>query len=116
MIGIIILISFIMVCYGISNMVIYSNGPFHMFTNFREYITRKSEKLGELFTCMMCFPFWVGVIVSLINIVFFPTLMLTPFMIVMSYGGLTALKIIAILFFDGCFSFWTTWNNQKIEE
>lgn len=33
-----------------------------IFENFRGFITQKSKFLGDLFSCPMCFGFWVGLI------------------------------------------------------
>ena len=66
--------------YGISNMVVYASGPLNMFTKLREYSNKYlPSNLGELFECMICFPTWVGMILSILNIIVCPNLTITPF-------------------------------------
>lgn len=73
-----VLFLFIFICYGISNMVVYSNGPFYVFKHLRDITNRIHPKLGELFSCMMCFPAWVGGLLSLINIMLVSYFPFTP--------------------------------------
>ena len=52
---------FILVNYGISNIVVHGS----IFNGFREFWKSLSPNFfGVLFSCMICTPFWVGVILS----------------------------------------------------
>jgi len=110
-----LLLTFILVCYGISNMVIYSNGPFHIFSKWRELTVKIHPMVGELFSCMMCFPFWVGVLLSAIDLFLFGGC-LTPFNVLLFNIPTGIAKIIAILGLDGALSSGTTWFIHNIEE
>lgn len=56
------LILFILICYGISNIIIFGS----IFNNFRSYWEIKSPKFfGKLFTCMICLPTYVGFFISI---------------------------------------------------
>jgi hypothetical protein len=115
MIYIFLLLSFILVCYGISNMIVYSNGPFHIFSKWRAFTEKIHPMVGELFSCMMCFPFWVGLIISAIDLFIFGGL-LTPFNILLFNHPIGISKIITVLFLDGSLSSGTTWVLHNIEE
>ena len=104
-------------CYGISNILIYSTGPFHIFKVWREWIDRKNSTLGELFSCMMCLPFWVGASLSAINLFIFTGIVFTPYNLI--FAGVlskTYIDIIAIIFFDACISSGIVWIIHNIEE
>lgn len=113
---------FIFTCYGISNTVIYSNGPFDVFLKWRGLTQRIHENLGDLFSCMMCFPVWVGLIISAINLFLLPSIPMTPMnMLPYLFGGLYAAEIpwlfnTLIILFDGAISSGTTWLIHNIEE
>ena len=48
--------------YGMSNIMVFSS----IFEKWRNFWTRISPNFfGELFTCMICLPFWVGILLSL---------------------------------------------------
>lgn len=116
MLNLFLLIVFILVCYGLSNMVVYSNGPFHIFAKWRVFTNRLSPKFGELFTCMMCFPFWAGVLISAINLFLIGTIAFTPFSIILLTIPPTVIKTIIVLLFDGLISSGTTWILHNVEE
>ena len=60
---------YILVSYGIANLFVYSNGPFHIFEKWRNLTHYIHEQIGELFTCMLCLSTWIGLALSLINII-----------------------------------------------
>jgi len=58
------LLIFILVAYGASNIMVYGS----IFAKFRNLVGVNDENpgfFGKLFGCMMCLPFWWGVILSL---------------------------------------------------
>lgn len=115
MFGFIFLV-FIFTCYGISNMVIYSTGPFHMFQKWREFTDRIHPMLGELFSCMMCWPFWVGAILSAIDFFLFVGIIFTPFNVLMSTATVSFWTVSFSIMLDGFISSGTTWVIHNIEE
>lgn len=106
---------YILVCYGLSNMVVYSKGPFHIFENWRTLANNIHPHFGELFSCMMCFPFWAGVIFSLLDLFLIP-IGFTPFNIICSSIPLTFFNVLFIVIMDGILSSGTTWVINNIEE
>jgi MFS family permease len=56
------LMMWLFISYGFSNIVVYGS----IFTKPRDWITKRSEWWGKLINCMMCFPFYVGVLMSLV--------------------------------------------------
>lgn len=73
-------IIYILCAYGISNMFVYSSGPFNMFNNLRNTMDKYGpSNFGELFHCMICFPTWVGIVLSAFDIFLLPNHLFTPF-------------------------------------
>lgn len=100
---------FIILNYGMSNMIVFSNGPFHIFEKLRTCANNMSEQLGELFSCMICYPTWNGIILSVVSLVI--GVYFTPFTILFN-GNYVILTIL----FDGCFGSGSTWLIHNIEE
>jgi hypothetical protein len=94
------LIAFILTSYGASNIMVFSS----LFKRWREFWLRVSPNFfGELATCMICIPFWWGVILSLL--VFSPAI---------TYLGVTSLALATFL--DGCLSSGGVWLVHTIQE
>ena len=94
------LIVFTLISYGASNIMVFSS----LFKKWREFWLRVSPNFfGELFTCMICLPFWWGVILSLI--VFSPAI---------TYLGVTS--ILLGVFLDGCLSSGIVWLLHTVQE
>ena len=99
-----ILILFILVCYGISNIIVYGT----IFNGFREWCMNVSPKfLGKITTCMICAPTWVGFIISALSYIFGWTL--SPFAITGAWWPV-------VIFLDGCLSSSTTWLIHTFQE
>lgn len=111
-----ILIVYVFTCYGISNMVVYSDGPFNVFSNFRKLMFKINNNLGELFSCMMCFPMWVGIIFSLIDIFLFTSFNLTPFNIILHNQASGVCIYFFVVLMDGAFASGMTWLIHTIQE
>lgn len=110
-----LLLIFILSCYGISNMVVYSNGPFHIFIKWREISEKISPMFGELFSCMMCFPFWAGVLLSSIDLFLIKSVSFTPLNILLGNSN-NWLIMLFILIMDGSISSGSVWIIHNIEE
>ena len=96
----------ILVCYGICNIVVYGS----IFENLREKLKLFSPDFwGKLFSCMMCMPFWVGVILSIGSHITGYT-QFSPFF----SNGLENLYI--AVFLDGCLLSGTTWLIHTFQE
>lgn len=98
------------VAYGISNMFVYAMGPFHIFKGIRTLARKIHPQLGELFDCMICFPTWVGLILSALNAYFIPEKGFTPFNIV---GGMPWW---AIIIFDAAYTSGIVWLINTVQE
>lgn len=105
-----IIFLYCIVCYGLSNMMVFSDGPFHIFTKIRDLANSISEHFGKLFSCMICLPANIGWVFSLINWFFIPVA-LTPFNILLSGTGLWWLAMIL----DCCFTTGAVWIIHNVE-
>lgn len=114
MIAVLILIVIYSLCaYGISNMVVYANGPFNLFTKLRENANKYlPSNLGELFECMICFPTWVGIGLSVLNILVFPEITFTPFNLI--FQDINYWYV--IIPFDAFFTSGTIWLIHTFQE
>ena len=102
---------YILSAYGLSNMVVFGSGPFRIFERIREITSNISDHFGTLFSCMMCFPANVGIIVSLIDWFLLPSIAITPFNIVLIGTNLWWVAIIA----DCCLTSGAVWLIHNIE-
>lgn len=105
-------LSYILFSYGISCIVVYSNGPFHIFEKWRAFAHDIGEQFGELFTCMMCFSTWVGFALSIVNSIILPSIPFTPFNIIL---GTTA-PFWFIMILDMGFTCSVVWLLHQLEE
>lgn len=96
--------------YGLSNMVVYARGPFGLFEEWRAFAHRISEGLGELFSCMICFPTWVGIAASVTDILF-NGFAFTPFNVLL--GGAAPWWLVVIL--DACLTSGLVWVVDQFE-
>ena len=65
-------------CYGVSSAIVYYSGPWDIFSKLREF-SSKNKKLEELFSCMFCLPTNIGIIMSIISLIFTRETPFTPF-------------------------------------
>ena len=107
-----ILIIFSFVCYSATQMLVYLNGPFHIFEKFRNLMQRTHEQLGELIGCEACTSTWVSFIISAINLIFIPSVAFTPFNLLLGGSGLWWL----IILLDGLFGSGVTWLLFRLED
>ena len=103
---------FSIVAYGISNHFVYAHGPMHIYDWIRDTASKIHSNLGELFQCMICFPTWIGFILSAANSFFLPYAELTPGMIML--GTFAPWWIIMIL--DGFFASGIVWLIHTLQE
>ena len=107
-----IIFCYCIVVYGISNIVVYGSGPFRIFEHIRNIAINIGTHFGSLFSCMMCFPTNLGILLSAINWFFIP-IAFTPFNIMFNdYYDLWWLAIIC----DGAFTSGIVWLIHHIEE
>ena len=106
------LLIYILVSYGIANTIIYAHGPFHMFDKMHSLFEKIHPQLNEMFSCFICLPWWIGFTFSALNMLFVPSLALTPMMML----GVPLDYWYAIAFLDGAFTSGTVWIVNNIEE
>lgn len=109
--GLIIFVYSIM-CYGICNIIVFGSGPFRVFEYIREISNNINEHFGQLFSCMMCLPTNLGIILSLINWFLIP-IAFTPFNII--FAGYTSLWWLAMIL-DAAFTSGIVWLIHHIQE
>lgn len=106
------ILCYMLVSYGIANLFVYSNGPFHIFEHWRKFTNKLHSQIGELFTCMICLSTWIGLSLSLINIFLLPTVPFTPFNIILNNTNLYWLIVVLDMgFTSGC-----VWLIHQLEE
>lgn len=105
-------VAYIIFAYGLSNMIIFARGPFGIFEWWREFTHSISDGFGELFTCPMCLSTWVGLVFSLINILFIPAIAFTPFNIIFGVGNCIWLTLLM----DMGFTSGIVWLLHQLEE
>ena len=99
------------VAYGICNIVVFGSGPFRIFEMIRYWSSEINEHFGQMFSCMMCLPTNLGIILSLINWFLIP-IAFTPFNLI--FAG-TTLWWLAMIF-DGAFTSGIVWLINTIQE
>lgn len=110
----VILFIFIIMVYGLSNMMVYSEGPFHLFDFYRKVMSKMPSNLGEGANCMICTPCQVGIVLSLLNLFLFPSITFTPCNMIMHNEYSNLWFIIAIM--DGAIGSGSTWLIHTIQE
>ena len=104
------ILCYIIFAYGLSNMVVYSRGPFGIFEWWRGFMHNINDNLGELFTCMICFPTWLGIGISILDI-FFSSFTITPFNVLLDNNA--PYWLIVVL--DACFTSGIVWLIDVLE-
>lgn len=70
---------YVIMTYGLTNLLVYGTGPFNVLIKFREFCGNIHETFSEMLECMMCTSTNVGFILSVINLIFLPHIPFTPF-------------------------------------
>jgi hypothetical protein len=105
------LLIFLLIAYGISNIVVFSS----IFSKWRNFWSNTSPNFwGTLFTCMICFPTWVGFLGS--ALIWSPT----EYYGIVTEGLNTGLFIIPkgliTFFLDGCLTSAAVWLIHSFQE
>lgn len=106
------ILCYIIMAYGITNLLVYGSGPFDVLIKFRELCGNILKTLGDMLDCMMCTSTNVGWILSLINIVLLPSIPFTPFNILFNDTTLWYL----IIPFDACITSGAVWLLHTFQE
>lgn len=97
--------------YGLSNMMVFGSGPFRIFEHIRNISTNISSHFGSMFSCMMCFPANVGIVISAIDWFLIKNFALTPFNILLLGTNLWWVALLA----DCCFTSGIVWIIHNVE-
>lgn len=106
------LLTFILIAYGASNIMVFSS----IFKKWRVFFGTDEETpsfFGKLFGCMMCLPFWWGIIISLL--MYSPSFAMvgdTP----LTIFGLEIPSGYLATFFDGCLASGSSWFVHTVQE
>lgn len=103
---------YILFAYGLSNLLVFGMGPYDLLEWVRNTAKKVFGKLGNMLDCMMCTSANIGWVASLLNIVFIPTIPLTPMMVL--YSGLIPWYI--IIFGDLCITSGAVWLINTVQE
>lgn len=106
------ILMYLLFSYGLSNMLVFGMGPYDLLDRIRIYSKKIFGKLGNMLDCMMCTSANIGWVVSLLNILFLPTISLTPMMIL--YGSI--LPWYVLIFGDLCITSGAVWIVNAIVE
>lgn len=106
----IILIVFII--YGLSNAIIYTDGPLFIFDKFRNIMNKFPSNIGHAYECSICFPFQLGILFSLINLVLLPQYCFIPSYYILHDTTYWYLMI----FLDGAFFSGINWLIHTFQE
>ena len=107
-----IFLVFSFICYSATQMIVYLNGPFHIFEKFRQFLQNTNDQLGELVSCEACTSTWMGFFISALNLIIIPTIAFTPFNLILGGHGLWWL----IIFLDGMFGSGISWLLFRLED
>jgi len=107
-----IVLCYSIMAYGICNIIVFGSGPFRIFEKLRYWSDYIDEHFGQLFSCMMCLPTNLGIVLSIINWFLIP-IAFTPFNIM--FGSVTGLWGLAAIC-DGAFTSGIVWLIHHIEE
>ena len=107
-----IILVYVLMTYGLSNLIVYGSGPYDMLIRMRNYLGKVSSTIGDMLQCMMCTSTNVGWILSLINILLIPTIPFTPFNIIFNNSSLWYL----IIPLDASFTSGCVWLIHTLQE
>ena len=90
-----ICVCYLLAIYGISNVIVFGEGPFYILEKWRNFAYELHPNFGKLFSCMMCLPANLGLICSLVDWFLIKSISFTPFNII--FAGTNLWWIAAIL-------------------
>lgn len=105
------LVIYTVLAYSLSNMIVYSSGPFNIFKNTRAIAEELNPQLGELFQCMICMPFWVGLFFGICDSCFTHA-GITPFTMIMPHSNWMITSFLDAIFTSGAVWLIHTWQEN----
>ena len=110
------IILFIVASYGLTFGLVYTRGIFGIFEKIRNISERYFHEVYEMLQCTFCTPCNIGLWSSIINIVFFPTIPITPAFLIIGDASLWIYIILADTFFVGASVFLIDTIQSRIEK
>ena len=107
-----IIFLYVIFAYGLSNLLVYGTGPFDILQKNREFCDKYVPVVGSMLKCMMCTSANIGWISSLLNIIFLPSIKLTPYYLFIGDGSLW----FVIIFLDLAFTSGSVWLIHTLQE
>ena len=89
-----IVLMYVLAVYGLSNIIVFGEGPFYILEKWRELMYNIHPNIGKLFSCMMCLPANIGWVASLVDWFLISSIAFTPFNIIFAGTGLWWLAMI----------------------
>ena len=89
-----IVLMYVIAVYGLSNIIVFGEGPFYILEKWRELMYNIHPNIGKLFSCMMCLPANIGWVASLVDWFLISSIAFTPFNIIFAGTGLWWLAMI----------------------
>ena len=106
------LLIYFLLAYGICNIIIFANGPFHIFRKMHVFFQKYMPMMEEMTTCFICLPTWCGMFLSAINVFLVGNIAFTPMMMV----GFPIEYWYLIIFFDGLLTSGGCWLIHTLQE
>ena len=106
------ILCFILAMYGLTNLFVYGSGPWNILGAFRDFAHKNLGTIGDMLDCMMFTITNFGWIISLINILFLPTVPFTPFNII--FNDINLWYLIIVL--DACITSGSVWLIHTLQE
>lgn len=105
------LVIYILCAYGISNILVFADGPFRIFERYREWTETLPSNIGEGSRCMICTPCQVGIALSIIDLLL-TSVSFTPFNVLFHNPSLWYL----IIPLDGAITSGSVWLIHTLQE
>ena len=92
---------FVMFAYGLTFGLVYTRGLFGIFEGIRSLADKYCSEISEMLKCTFCTPCNIGLWCSVLNIIFLPTIPLTPAFLIIGDVSLWYYIVLADIFFTG---------------
>lgn len=92
-----ILLIYSVTAYNMAFWLVYKDGPFGLFNGIRNLTAKISPSFANVFDCMNCTSTWCGFILSALNTIFLPSILVTPMGLV--FGD--TINVFIRIFLDG---------------
>lgn len=95
------IILYIMFAYGLTFGLVYTRGLFGVFEGIRNLADKYCGEISEMLKCTFCTPCNIGLWCSVLNLIFLPSIPLTPAFLIIGDISLWYYIVLADIFFTG---------------